>query len=335
VKGEWADSLFRALASGFSRSGPRGCLSILIYHRVLPVADALDGWNLTADEFDIQMRVLREHFTPLPLVEAVERLAGRSLPSGAACVTFDDGYADNATVALPILQRHGIPATFFVATGYLGGGAMWNDRVAEAVRGTQATEVDLGHWHLGKLSLSDSEHRKAAIVKILGALKYLPQDTREARVRELAELAGARPAHDLMMRAEHVRLLRSAGMEIGAHSVSHPILARVPAEVAQREIVESGRQLAELLREPVRLFAYPNGKPGEDYGPEHVKMVRNAGYAAAASTAWGVATAGTDRFQLPRFTPWDRNPLKFSLRLSLNCRNRNPRLVPTGEAGTA
>jgi len=328
--GAWSDPLMRAIAGALSRGGERGCLSILIYHRVLPAPASGRGGLVTAEQFEGQMRVVCEHFSPLPLSEAVERLRKRSLPPRAACVTFDDGYADNATIALPILQRQGVPATFFVATDYLDGRVMWNDMVIEAVRTLQAADLDLERWGLGRMSLADAERRKAAADRILAALRYLPQDVRQARAMELAELAGVNPAADLMMRREHVRLLRSAGMEIGAHSVTHPILRQVSPELARHEIVESGRQLAELLREPIRLFAYPNGKPGDDYGPEHVRMVREAGYAAAASTAWGVATVATDRFQLPRFTPWDRDPLKFSLRLSLNCRNRSPRLVPAG-----
>ena len=124
-----------------------------------------------------------------------------------------------------------------------------------------------------------------------------------------------------MMRESQVRELRAAGMEIGAHTVTHPILLNTAPDAARREIVESGRRLAEILGEPVRLFAYPNGKPGVDYGPEHVQMVRDAGFAAAVSTGWGVATEGSDRFQLPRFTPWDRTPGRFALRLIRNMRN--------------
>ncbi len=126
-----------------------------------------------------------------------------------------------------------------------------------------------------------------------------------------------------MMREEQVRELHAAGMEIGAHTVTHPILLNTAPDAARREIVESGRRLAEIVRQPIRLFAYPNGKPGVDYGPEHVAMVRDAGYAAAVSTGWGVATAQSDRFQLPRFTPWDRTPGRFALRLIRNMRNAN------------
>jgi len=90
------------------------------------------------------------------------------------------------------------------------------------------------------------------------------------------------------------------------------------AAKARYEIVESGRRLAEIVRAPVRLFAYPNGKPGKDYAVEHVRMVREAGYSAAVSTAWGAATTRTDPLQLPRFTPWDRSPDRFALRLIQN-----------------
>lgn len=113
-----------------------------------------------------------------------------------------------------------------------------------------------------------------------------------------------------------------SGMEIGAHTVTHPILTRTSADAARNEIIECGRRLSDILRVPVRLFAYPNGKPGVDYASEHVRMVRDAGYAAAVSTSWGGATARSDIFQLPRFTPWDRAPDRFALRLVRNVLRR-------------
>jgi peptidoglycan/xylan/chitin deacetylase (PgdA/CDA1 family) len=257
----------------------------------------------------------------LPLYEAVQRLAARSLPARAVCVTFDDGYADNADVALPILRKHRVPATFFIATGYLDGGRMFNDTVTEAIRAIDAPKLDLASIGLGTLALGTMEAKRAAIARILPVLKYLPAAERAAHAARLGEIAGIGSRSDLMMREAQVRELHSAGMEIGAHTVTHPILLNTAPDAARREIVESGRRLAEILREPVRLFAYPNGKPGVDYGPEHTQMVRDAGYATAVSTGWGVATAQSDRFQLPRFTPWDRTPGRFALRLIRNMRN--------------
>jgi peptidoglycan/xylan/chitin deacetylase (PgdA/CDA1 family) len=312
--------LMDSLAGLASPAGQRARLSILIYHRVLPAADALNTWDVTASEFGLQMRVLREHFSLLPLAEAIERLTARSLPARAVCVTFDDGYADNAEVALPILLKHGVPATFFIATGYLDGGRMWNDTVIEAIRTLAAPTLDLTPWSLGTFALDTIDARRAAISGVLPVLKYLPGPEREARAAHLAERAGIASPGNLMMREDQVRELHNAGMGIGAHTVTHPILRNTAPDIAHREIVDSGRRLAEIVGRPIRLFAYPNGKPGQDYGPEHVQMTRDAGYAAAVATGWGVATAQSDRFQLPRFTPWDRTPGRFMLRLIRNMR---------------
>ncbi|MEO8345266.1 MAG: polysaccharide deacetylase family protein [Betaproteobacteria bacterium] len=309
------------VASLVSPAGARARLSILIHHRVRPAVDSFNNWDIPADEFDVQMRLLATHFSPLPLAEAVERLASNSLPPRSVCVTFDDGYADNAEIALPILAKHKVPATFFIATGYLDGGRMWNDTVIEAIRVLPAATLDLKHWGLGLFSFNTEDSRRAAIAAILPALKYLPGPEREARAAHLGQLAGIADQTKLMMREDQVRELHGAGMEIGAHTVTHPILLNAAPGDARREIVESGRRLQNIVRAPIRTFAYPNGKPGVDYAPEHVQMVRNAGYAAAVSTGWGVATARSDEFQLPRFTPWDRTPGRFMLRMIRNMRN--------------
>jgi peptidoglycan/xylan/chitin deacetylase (PgdA/CDA1 family) len=121
-----------------------------------------------------------------------------------------------------------------------------------------------------------------------------------------------------MMTTEQVRHLHASDMEIGAHTVTHPILAQLDPERAGSEIRESKTHLEAITGGRVTLFAYPNGKPGRDYRREHVGMVRELGFEAAVSTARGVAHAASDPFQLPRFTPWDRTPGKFLLRLYHN-----------------
>jgi len=313
--------LIRTLAGAMAPGGHRARLSTLIYHRVIAHDDTLNTWDVTAEVFESQMRLIAESFKALPLSEAIERLARGDLPPRSVCITFDDGYLDNAEVALPILQKFGVPATFFVATGYLNGGRMWNDTVIDAVRAVPGPTLDLRAWGLPFFELDSLPARRKAIQSILGAWKYLPDGERESRALRLAEDAGVAESRGPMMAAPHVRALQAAGMEIGAHSVTHPILALTSPSEARREIVESGETLSEIIGERVRLFAYPNGKPGQDYGPEHVRMVRDAGYSAAMSTAWGVAAAGSDVYQLPRFTPWDRTPVRFALRLLSNRRN--------------
>lgn len=321
------DIPLRTLLHCLSPGGPRGRLTVLIFHRVRASPDPLFPHEPDAQAFEQQMRWVRRWFEPLPLEEAVALLQAGRLPPRALCITFDDGYADNLTVALPILQRLGLPATFFIATGFLDGGIMWNDQVIEAVRQCQVDPLALDDLGLGVHPVGSDEQKRAAITALIAALKYLPPDARAEKLAALVERAGARLPRSLMLTSDQLRALRRAGMGIGAHTVHHPILARVGPQEAREEIVEGAGRLEALLGEPVRLFAYPNGKPGRDYTGEHVALVRTLGFAAAFSTAWGAARTGCDPFQIPRFTPWDRTRLRYGLRLAQNLL-RQPALCP-------
>lgn len=296
----------------------RRTLSILIYHRVLPIPDPLFPHEVTTLDFDRQIQALAATFQILPLAEAVERLCRGSLPARAACVTFDDGYRDNLEVALPILKKYGVPATVFVATDFLDGGRMWNDTVIEAMRRAKGAELDLQHLGLDCWPLTMIEDRRTAVTELLPRLKYLEPKTRVRLADGIAEAVGAELPSDLMLTSDQVRVLHREGIEIGAHTRSHPILAAIDDDQAREQIVSSKRHLEELLDAPVRLFAYPNGRPSQDYRREHVRMVQKAGFMAAVSTAMGVATVGADVYQLPRFTPWDKTTLRFTARLALN-----------------
>jgi peptidoglycan/xylan/chitin deacetylase (PgdA/CDA1 family) len=109
-------------------------------------------------------------------------------------------------------------------------------------------------------------------------------------------------------------------MVIGAHTRTHPILAGLDAAEAEQEIAGSKQDLENLLGERVDLFAYPNGKPTTDLTPETVEIVKKVGFASAVTTQWGVASAKSSCFELPRFTPWDAQRAKFMLRLASNLR---------------
>jgi peptidoglycan/xylan/chitin deacetylase (PgdA/CDA1 family) len=293
-------------------------LSILIFHRVLPRPDPLQPGEPDVAEFSALLRWLSASYRVLPLVEATRRLHDGTLPSNAACITFDDGYADNLTVATPILTRHRMTATFFIATSFLEGGRMFNDTVIESVRVHEGSELDLTALGLGRMPTRDAGERIAAIGKLLDQIKYLSQDERDAKVKAIAAAVGLPETSDLMMTHAQVRELRRHGMSIGAHTMTHPILTTLSRDEAYREIAEGRRELEEILGERVKTFAYPNGKPHRDYDTSHVGIVRELGFDAAVSTAWGVSKRDTDRFQLPRFTPWDRDPLRFRVRLAQN-----------------
>lgn len=301
-----------------SPAGRRARLTILIFHRVLSALDPLFPEEPDAARFDQMLGWIKSWFHVLPLDEAVRRRATGSLPARAASITFDDGYADNHDVALPILRHHGISATFFIATGYLDGGCMWNDRVIAAMRQCSLRELDLTHLQLGHHPLDSVAERRNAIDAILSALKYEDVARREEMAQMIAAATGVASRMNLMLTSTQVRGLRAAGMQVGAHTVSHPILARVDLDAARREARASRDMLRDLLGESIDLFAYPNGKPGTDYSPAHVAMIRELGFASAVSTEWGAARADTDPMQLPRFTPWDRTRGMFGVRMLRN-----------------
>jgi len=313
-------TLLKHLGSWMAPGGRRGRLSILIYHRVLATPDPMRPGEVDAATFSWHIQLLARYFKVLPLTLALRLLREGSLPARAVCVTFDDGYADNLEVALPILQAWGVSATFFIATGYLNGGRMWNDTVIEALRYLPAGSLDLSGQGLGMYRLGDWRERADVALRLIQLLKYPPFRQREEQVHYLASLVATPLPDKLMLTVQQVRELQAAGMEIGAHTVNHPILARLDQATARQEIATSKQYLEELLGQEVKLFAYPNGKLGQDYLLEHVQMVRELGFVAAASTNWGGITMQTDPWQLPRFTPWDMQPARFMARLLWNYR---------------
>jgi peptidoglycan/xylan/chitin deacetylase (PgdA/CDA1 family) len=289
-------------------------LSILIYHRVLPAPDPLLPDLPDIRLFARQMTWLKRCFRVLPLRVAVHHLRHGTLPARAACITFDDGYADNADCALPVLRSLGLPACFFIATAYLDGGRMWNDDVIDYVRQAPAGTLDLSAIGCGPLPAFTMAQKATAIDSILKQLKYLPYAQRLALSARLAPAGGS----GLMLTSGRLLDLHRAGMEIGAHTETHPILSRIGDDEALAEIAGSKRTLERLTGAPVTLFAYPNGKPDQDYGPRHARMAARLGFEAAVTTSAGVAGRSSDRFQLPRYTPWEPDRARFLFRLMQN-----------------
>ena len=195
---------------------------------------------------------------------------------------------------------------------------MWNDTVIELVRHTKNGAIDASSLGLGSHPTATIAERQQAISALISQLKYLSFDDRSAQVDCLRDLSEIDLPTNLMMNFDQVRELRNAGMDIGGHTVLHPILSKLPTAKARDEIIRGKASLEEIINEPVRLFAYPNGKPNSDYKAEHVAMVQELGFEGAVSTSWGAQKRIGDLFQLPRFTPWDQSRLRFALRMAKN-----------------
>lgn len=316
------DASVRAVARMLSPAGRCAHLTTLIFHRVLPQPDPLFPGEVDARMFDTVMGWVKSWFNVLPLEEAVSRLRDGTLPARAAAITFDDGYADNYSLAKPILQRHGLSATFFIATSFLNGGRMWNDTIIESIRRTDKKVLDLSRESLGNYSLKSVEESREAITALIRKVKHLESGLRDNAVACIALACDAALPKDLMMTDEQIRKMSKAGMSIGAHTHTHPILSCMDHQQARDDIRRGRDTLSQIVDEKIRSFAYPNGRFGKDFHDQHINMVRELDFETAVSTDAGVANFSSNPLCIPRFTPWDRTKRKFAGRILINMINK-------------
>ncbi len=296
---------------------PRGgqMLPILMYHQVLKERDVLRPGVPDLATVAVQLRTLADHFTVLPVEDAVPLLREGRLPRSAVCITFDDGYRDNHDNAWPLLKHLKLPATVYVATGFLDGGIMFNDLVVEAVRRMPAGRHDFTTHGLEVFEISDMRSRLSLIGRLCLTLKYLTPENRCGLADDLRHRAQSALPTDLMMDREQVRRMARGGIRIGGHTLRHPILATTDLASARHEIIANRDEILAITDLKPRSFAYPNGKPNLDYTRDHARLVEEAGYEVAVATSVGVATAASCRFQLPRFVLNETHRLKVLARM--------------------
>ncbi len=293
-------------------------LAIIIYHSVVAEKDPVRPDVPDLVEFEWQMKLLQQQFHPISMRDAIKGLREGSLPPRAVCVTFDDGYRDNLEVALPVLLGTAVPATVFVATHFCHGENMWNDRLIDLVSLLPGEQADFSLVGCGELALDTLDKKRQACSTLLKTLKYNPPEKRSDQVTDLYRHFGQLEADAKMMSADQISELSQAGIEIGAHTVDHPILKVLSSEDQYQQIKDSKSHLESITGKPVIGFAYPNGKPGVDYDQVAVGHLQQLGFDYAVSTAWGTNTAADSLFELKRFTPWEKSGFGFQRRLFWN-----------------
>lgn len=309
------------VAGGLAASGAlrivrrlrRRSLVILCYHRVLP-ADARAAYfvpdlAVTPDAFAEQVALAARLYDCLPLHEALDQLATngpRSRP--LLSFTFDDGYWDNHTHARPVLNQHGVRATFFLVSSLIGTTNLtWYDALARAAqRLARSPSVTLAKRPAlddapGQWIAEHFRHRHGLNVSnIVHSAKSLPPAVRAAVVERLVnaaeETGPLETAADRLMTPDEVRALAADGHEIGSHSCTHPILPQLHGDALTAELHESRETLAELIGKPPDSLAYPNG----DFDDATVEAARRAGYRYAVTTIPGANDAQTDTLRLRR-----------------------------------
>ena len=317
--------------SVFRRIFPPGPKPLILgYHRVAD--ETIDPWTLAVSpaHFEEQLLVLRRTRHPLPLAEFVDGLMAGELPPNAVALTFDDGYVDNLAAAKPRLSTADVPATVFLATGYLDRDEpFWWDALARlvlsgevppsfelVVRG-EAMRIDFDAESPERAG-DALKSRHAALFRIWQALRRLEDDERRSIMTKLASLLAKRDHLGIPGRAmsgNEVRALIADGLVmIGAHTVTHPMLGGLGAAACRREIQDSKLVCEALCGAPVTAFAYPYG----DFDAEARETARAAGFAFACSTQQGPATAASDIFALPRvhIPDMDGDAFERALRLA-------------------
>ncbi|GBD94407.1 poly-beta-1,6-N-acetyl-D-glucosamine N-deacetylase precursor [bacterium BMS3Abin05] len=275
---------------------------ILNYHQLCEKEDLFLP-ALSVSVFRKQAGWLAENFKVISLEELASRQRkGLSLKNLAA-ITFDDGYADNYEFAFPILKALKLPATFFITTRFIDGEIPWFDRIKLTFRETKANKTRLrlnGRYY--DIQLKTHEDRIRAISFVKNKLKIIPVSDLADYLTEIEERLNVivKPLYSRrMMRWEQIREMSDAGMTIGSHTCSHPILSILSENELRTEIVQSKARLEEELNRPIRTFCYPNGK-AEDFGERAKRVLKEAGYDCAVTTEIGFVRKQTNLYELPR-----------------------------------
>jgi peptidoglycan/xylan/chitin deacetylase (PgdA/CDA1 family) len=307
--------LVGAVARGIARTHPRPRVQILTFHRVNDDNDPFLP-SLPTAVFAARMAYIARHYRVMTVEDLAAALQEGRVPKNALAITFDDGYRDNFTHAAPILKRLGLPATIFLVTGHIDTPrALWFDRLAMAFKSATARRVELADGQL--LSLGTVSDRLAALDTALTHLKRLSDDERTDSVEQLMIPLRPNPERPkrLMLSWDEVDALRGLGFSIGAHTITHPILSRLTADRAWEEIHGSKAAIEKVLGEPVRGFAYPNGR-ADDYTETVTQLVRDAGFTCAVTTRRGPNDTRTPVLELRRGGPAEYHLPTYALMLA-------------------
>ena len=294
---------------------------ILLYHRVAELRLDPLLLSVTPTHFEEHLQVLSRVTKPLSLRTLVRSLQSNQVTPHGVVVTFDDGAADNLHNAKPLLERYNIPATVFVATEYSKGEReFWWDELERLLLAPAELPQSL-NLKLNGTSLNwNANNSREQLYQQLGdSLRLLPSAKRFDILGELQQWSGLvatpRQSHRALSH-EEIRQLADGGLvEIGAHTVTHPVLSAIPPAQQQEEISESKVQLEQILNQPVVSFAYPYGTR-DDYNRDSVEIVKQTKFSCACSNFKGVVQPRTSLYELPRFVvrDWDGDEFERQLR---------------------
>jgi len=312
---DWAKKTI--LASGalrFAGNLQGRSAAILMYHSVLPdpsqQADSLGGIVHSEAAFRAQIGLLARDYHPISLDSMVKHLRNEEdFPKRSVVVTFDDGYADNYEVAMPILDQFEVPATFYVTVDCVENKRLpWPSRLRFAFRRTKQTSwKDSKTGSNGKSwNLSSQLNREEAFLAACDACCQLSSAVQEEFIRRIEqELQAELPVESgsLMMSYDQMRGLAGHRHIVGSHTLTHPNMAQLKADDAQRELAESKQRLESRLGAPIKHFSYPCPALNPHWSERTVEQSRALGYETAVTTNSGLTRPGDELLCLKRLHP--------------------------------
>lgn len=299
----------RSRLPDLSRVLRRRQTAILMYHGLTRDSDCREWTQVQLGTFEAQMRFLRAHYDVMPLADVITSLALNHRTHYAAAITFDDGYRSVAELAAPVLQALALPSTVFVSSGFIAERAderryMWPDMVSESISFSESSELDLRAYRLGLLPIRTALEKQRATSLLKSHLKSVPVEERDRILETMRGALGDLSAHEQIpehrpMTWEQLMDLSADPLfEVGGHTISHPILSRLPADCLHQEIVGGKEEVEQRIGSVVRFFAYPNGRR-EDISEAALEVVRGS-FRAALTTEAGLNRPGCDPYLVRR-----------------------------------
>jgi peptidoglycan/xylan/chitin deacetylase (PgdA/CDA1 family) len=276
-----------------------------------------------APAFAQQMRFIRDHYTPVSLDQLFEAIKEeRPFPQGAVAITFDDGYRDNYSQALPILKEYGLPATFYITAGCVEArDILWTSKLRYYFMATRERELHLRHPTSQVLDLSSHVARQASYAHTVALIKSVGRQRGGDEVFQEVEAAlkvtNLDPLADSMLSWEEIREMGQAGMLIGAHTLTHPNLPGLPPEAAEAEVAGSKALIEERVKVPVDHFAYPNGRGVSHFNDTVKEIVRRAGFLTSVTSISGPICHADDLFTLRRLGVYRKHAHLFRFALDM------------------
>jgi peptidoglycan/xylan/chitin deacetylase (PgdA/CDA1 family) len=294
---------FGAVRLGRRRNRER--LLIVNYHGLGRPEQTRHWLLLPMAAFERQLILLKRAYDVLPLDVALEQLRQGTLARPTAVVTFDDGYRNNLELGLPVLERLDVPATVFLATGFIGTRShLWATRVDFAVRQSSAREIAWAEGRERAVLPTPGKARDAIATRVKNWLKTLPPERRKSILPTLLEAVGVSepavpPEFDFLNWEEVERLERSGLVSLGAHTVDHEILSHLSDDELHRQVEASAAEVRRRCRRPSRAFAYPNGRR-IDFDHRTRDALPRAALDAGLTTIGGLNGREDDAFALRR-----------------------------------